>query len=97
MGVAEVGKVLSISMMRWSRTRARASCEENSRSVEFAGKAAVPEQVGRFFKAGFLGEIVDVDAAVGQHAGFTINETNAGISGNNSFKTLANDRGRHSF
>jgi hypothetical protein len=38
MGVADVGKLRSMSMMRWSSDRASASCDWNSRSASWLGR-----------------------------------------------------------
>ena len=86
----------SKSTMRWSRAAGKGELRREFAQFEFAGQAAVPQQVGGLFKAGALGEFVDVDAAVGQYARFSINEANSGIGGNNSFKTLTSDSSGHS-
>ena len=64
--------------------------------LEFAGQAAVPEQVGGLLEAGVLGQLVDVDAAIGEHARFSVNPADSGVGGNNSFKTLTSDSSGHS-
>jgi hypothetical protein len=40
---------------------------------------------------------MNVDAAIGEHAGISVNPANPGDCSNNSFQTLPSDSGRHSF
>src|SRR5580700_4534780 len=50
-----------------------------------------PKQVAGFFKRGVLGQIVNVDAAIGKNTLVAIDVANAGICGNNAFQAF---RGR---
>ena len=63
--------------------------------LELVGKMAVPQQVGGLFEAGVLGQLVNVDAAIGEHARISIDPADAGVGGNNSFQTLSSDSSRH--
>ena len=52
------------------------------------GEGAEPEQVGGLLKGGVGRELVDVDAAVGEHAGFAVDPADAGVCRDNSFESL---------
>jgi len=82
-------------MMRWSRTRARARCDENSRSAKLVGKNAVPEQVGAFLEGRLLGQFVDVDAAIREHTGISIDPADGGVGSDDSFQTFSRNSSRH--
>jgi hypothetical protein len=43
-----------------------------------------------------FGQFVDIDSTVGQHSGIPIDPADSGVGGNNAFKTLSSDSGRHS-
>ena len=96
MGVAEAGKLRSMSMMRWSSDRASASCDWKLAQRELVGQDAVPQQVGGFFEGRVLGQLVNVDAAIGQHARVSVDPADAGVRRDNSFQTLSSDSSRHS-
>jgi hypothetical protein len=63
---------------------------------ELVGQNAVPEQVGGLLEGRVLGQLVDVDSAVGQHARFSVDPADAGVCRDNSFQTLPSDSSRHS-
>ena len=50
---------------------------------------AVPEQEDDFLKGGVVGQRMDVVAVIGKNAGFSIDVTNVGLSGDDAFKTCA--------
>ncbi len=62
---------------------------------ELIGQHAVPEQVGGFLEGGVLGELVDVDAAIGEDPRISVDPADTGVRGNNSLKTLSSDSSRH--
>ena len=84
-----------MSMMRWSSVRAWASCAENSRKLKPIGQDAVPEQVGGFLKGGVLGQLVDIDSAVGKHPAFSIDPADSGVGGDNTFQPFPSNSSRH--
>jgi hypothetical protein len=43
-----------------------------------------------------LGQLVNVDAAVGEDARFAVDPANAGVRGDNSFQAFSCDSSRHS-
>src|ERR1051326_8731797 len=68
--------------------------------VQFAqfaarGQLAEPEQVAGFFEIGVIGEFVDVDAAISQHAAIAIDITDLGTGGDNSLKSFGSVRCGH--
>ena len=63
---------------------------------ELVGQDAVPEQVGGLLEGRVLGQLVNVDAPIGQHARFSVDPADAGVRCDNSFQTLSSDSSRHS-
>ena len=51
-------------------------------------QSSEPEQVARFLKIRVVGEVVDIDAAIGQDALFTIDVANAGNGSYDAFKSF---------
>ncbi len=51
-------------------------------------KLAKPEQVAGLFEVGMVGEFVDVDAAIGENAAFSVDVANLGIGSNDSLESL---------
>ncbi len=43
------------------------------------GQGTEPEQVGGLLKGRLLGQLVDVDAAVGEHTSFAVDPADAGV------------------
>ncbi len=64
-------------MTRQSRERALASFCLKVLELHLRGQGAEPEEIGGFFKGGFGGELVDIDAAVGEHAGVAVDVADA--------------------
>ncbi len=60
-----------------------------------AGKMAVPQQIGGLLEGGLVREFVNIDAAVGEHAGISIDPANAGIGRHDAFETLGHRRRCH--
>ena len=59
------------------------------------GKVAEPQQVGSFLEGGLIGELVDIDAAVGQHTGIAVDPANAGVGCHYPFETFGHCRRCH--
>jgi hypothetical protein len=57
------------------------------------GKSAIPEEEGDLFEGGFLGELVDVDSAIGEDAFAAIDETDGGFVGYDILKTFGSSGG----
>src|SRR5207302_4961525 len=51
-------------------------------------QSSEPQQVAGFLKIGVVGEVVDIDAAIGQDALFTIDVANAGNGSYDAFKSF---------
>ena len=73
-GVALVGTLRRKSMMRGSSSRAAASSAVKSASSACGGQLAEPEQIGGLFEGGLAGELVDIDATIGEDAGLSVDE-----------------------
>ena len=52
------------------------------------GELAIPEQVRGFLERGMPGELVDVDATVGEHAGVAVDEADGRRRGDDAFESL---------
>ena len=52
------------------------------------GQPPKPQQVADFFEGRVVGQLVDVDAAIGEHALIAIDVADAGICGGNAFQPL---------
>ena len=59
------------------------------------GQLAEPEQVGGLFEGGALGELVDVDAAVGEDAGVSVDPADGGVGGDDAFQAFRCDSSGH--
>ncbi len=64
--------------------------------VELVGQVTIPEEIGGFLEGGVFGQLVNVDAPIGQHARFSVDPADAGVRCNNSFQTLSSDSSGHS-
>jgi hypothetical protein len=60
------------------------------------GRIAVPKQVSAFLECRFFSQLMNVDAAIRQHAGLSVDPADPGVRGNNSFQTLSSNSSRHS-
>ena len=47
-----------------------------------------PQQIANFLEGRVVGQFVNVDAAIGEHAGIAIDVANSGIRRGNAFQTL---------
>src|SRR5712692_11778228 len=58
--------------------------------LEFVARRqlAEPQQVAGFFESGLFGQLVDVNAPVGQNAQFSVDVADAGSGGDHSLQTL---------
>jgi hypothetical protein len=56
---------------------------------QLVGQDAVPEQVGGLLEGRVLGQLVNVDAAIGQDARLSVDPADSGVRRNNSFQTLS--------
>ena len=63
---------------------------------ELVGQDAVPKQISGLLEGRVHGQLVNVDSAIGQHTGFSVDPADAGVRRNNSFQTLSCDSSRHS-
>jgi len=54
-----------------------------------------PEEVGGLFEGGTLREFVDVDAAIGEDAGVTVDPADRGAGGDDAFQAFRCDSGGH--
>ena len=63
--------------------------------LELAGKNAVPQQAGSLLEGGVHGQLVNVDAPIGQDAGFSVDPADTGVRRDNSLQTLSSDSSRH--
>ena len=59
------------------------------------GELAEPEEVGGLLEGGALGELVDVDAAVGEDAGVAVDPADGGAGGDDAFQAFRCDSGGH--
>ena len=57
------------------------------------GKFAVPEEIGGFFEGGSVGELVDVDAAVGEDALGAVDEADGGLVGDDVLEAFGGGGG----
>src|ERR1700761_9093339 len=55
----------------------------------------MPEEVGGFLEVRLLGQLVNIDTAVGQHARIAVDPADAGVCCHNSFESLCCYRSRH--
>ena len=95
MGVALSGTLRRRSMILGSSLRAAASCLVKSASSDGVGEFAEPEEVGGLFEGGALGELVDVDAAVGENAGVAVDPADGGAGGDDAFQAFRCDSSGH--
>src|SRR5581483_6946092 len=63
----------------------------------FPRQPAKPQEIASLLKRGFLGQFVNVKAAIGEHPGIAIDITNSGSSRYYAFKTFCKCAGRHDF
>src|SRR6185312_9465520 len=56
---------------------------------------AVPKEVGCLLKRGLRRQFVNIDAAIGKHAGIAIDPADAGVGCNNAFESLCSYRSCH--
>jgi hypothetical protein len=63
---------------------------------ELAGENAVPQQVCGLLEGGVHGQLVNVDAPIGQDASISVDPADPGVGCNNPLQTLSSDSGRHS-
>ena len=61
------------------------------------GQASEPEQVAALLEVGVGGELVDVDAAIGEHALVAIDVANARISCGDAFQAFRRISNGHTF
>ncbi len=64
--------------------------ERTPHLLEFGllGQPSVPEQKGDLFKAGVVGQSVDVVAAIGQYARLPVDETDRALGGDDAFQSF---------
>ena len=89
------GTVRSSSMIFGSSLRASASLRVKSASSRGVGQLAEPEEVGCLFKSGALGELVNVDAAVGEDPRVAVDPADRRVGGDDAFQSLWCDGGGH--
>ncbi len=63
---------------------------------ELVGEVSIPEEVSGLLEGGVLGQLVNIDAPIGQHARFSVDPADTGVRCNNSFKSLSSDSSGHS-
>src|SRR5581483_6939187 len=79
-----------------SRIQLARLCQRPPQLFEFATgrQLAVPQEVADLFEGGILGQVMDINATVGQDAPVSIYVADAGDGGDNAFQTLGRQSGR---
>ena len=91
MGAAVFGALVMKSITPCGNSRSARSAVVSASSSRCVRQPAVPEQMDHFLVADFAGEFIDVVAAIDELADVAAHISDAGFSGDDSFKTSSDD------